>query len=206
MTHGKHSRAKIDRMTLADERLILAITQMRDEMGAVRGWQAKVAERTGIDRAIISKLLSRERMGVDKETIDKVVAKVPLRYQFFNDRTLKDPKYTDFVGKDSSTTLPAVKVGDDEEPGNIEAKLHSFEAMLTSLRATEEERAAWVKYLAMFPVPYFNATHVQAFIGGLRAKLDLQAAIDQAVNQSAESEMRATGRRKIDDGSEPEPG
>ncbi len=54
----------------------------------------------------------------------------------------------------------------------------------------------------MFPAPYLNATHAQTFILALRRGSSLQAAMDQVVNEAADSEMVRTGRRRISDDSD----
>lgn len=197
MTHAKQTRAKMPRMAnLADRRLIAMLRSMKDEVGT-RGWNKRVHERTGIPKETISRLVSGTRLGVDKDTLELVIGKMRMKREFFLDKRLKDPDYKDFVIRNGSSVIV---IEAKSSPGTTSAEpVATIDAMLDALRATDEERAAWQEYLAMFPGPYRNATHAQDFIGGLRSGLRIQAAIDRAVTLSAESEMRASGRRKIDD-------
>jgi hypothetical protein len=199
MTHANKRRAKIPRMAnLADRRLIAMLKKMRDDLGAVRGWNKSAHERTGIPKETVSRLVNGRRLGVDKDTLEIVIAKMRMKREYFTDKRLKDPDYRDFILSSNGNSVTIVEA--KSSPGTTSVdQTATFEAMLDALRATDEERAAWQDYREMFPMPYRTATHVQDFIGGLRSGLRMQAAIDRATTQSAESEMRASGRRKIDD-------
>lgn len=201
MTHAKQTRAKIPRMAnLADRRLIAMLRAMKDEVGA-RGWNKSVHQRTGIPKETISRLVSGSRLGVDKDTIELVITKTHVRREYFTDKRLKDPDYKAFISTGTNAADPS-KSSPGVSPAPAVEQVASFDAMLDALRATDDERTAWQEYLGMFPMPYFNATHLQTFLGGLRSGLRMQAAIDNAVTKSAESEMRTGGRRKIDDDAE----
>lgn len=215
MTPGKKQRGTMPGMpkapTLASDRLALLIEQMKRDIGPVRGRNAKIAKLLGIDRSSITRVPTSDR-GISLQTIERIRTRIRLKPDlpdFFSEARLgKTPHYRDFLAADSpiwdalpaglrtskptaTTTAPGLELVPPVEATD-------FETMLAALGATDRERAAWAHYTAMFPLPYYNAGHVATFIGGLRMQLALHEAIDRAVSQSAESEMRATGRRKVD--------
>jgi hypothetical protein len=216
MTPGKKQRGMIAGMpkepTLASDRLALLIKQMQRDLGPARGADAKIAKLLGIDRSSINRVPTSER-GISLKTIEGIRARIRMKSEFFSEPKIKQPHYRAFLEADSplwdalppgigrSPTPHAVAAPVDAAPASAVDGKGNFDAMLAALGATELERAAWAEYVAMFPLPYYDATHLQTFIGGLRKQLSLQAAIDNAVTKSAESEMRASGRRKVDDDS-----
>lgn len=218
MTPGKKQRGMIEGMpkapSRASDRLALLIKQMQRDLGPVHGADRRIAELLGIESSTVSRVPTGER-GVSLPTIEKICARIRIEPDFFSAAKLKHADYRSFLDSDSplwdvlppsagKSTPYAADHGSDGASVNV-AEAHGqtdFEAMLTALGATESERADWAEQVQMFPLPYYNATHLLVFIAGLRKRLSRQAATDRAVTKSAESEMRAAGRRKV--GEEPD--
>lgn len=89
---------------LAQERYRLLVQQMRDELET----QEAVGEVLGMTQAFVSELLRGTR-SVGIRTLEQTIRKLRIDRRFFDDPSLRNPRYKDFVGKVDESRVERAK-------------------------------------------------------------------------------------------------
>lgn len=84
-------------MSLPTERYALLIRQLGAELGNVRGWKKRVAERLGVHPSYVSRILSGEKLTIGPDVIDRACERLGLGADFFFVEQSAPPDYHDFL-------------------------------------------------------------------------------------------------------------
>jgi hypothetical protein len=84
----------------AARRYLRLIEELGFEEGAPKhGWKSAVARRLGVDQSYVSRLLSRDRISVGADSVEKAVTRLKIRRDYFD--AAREPRsYKDYLGNE----------------------------------------------------------------------------------------------------------
>lgn len=163
----------------AKQRYLRLIEELGAEEGAPdHGWKSRVARRLGIDQSFVSRLVRRDRLSVGADSIDKAVAKLRIRREYFYDQ--REPtSYTDYIAGGNEPTFSGWRTFRESPIGRA---------------ISEDERVA----LCSITLPD-GAEPTAAFYEGMLYMVQnriTRAEAERVVNKAAELEARLRKKRR----------
>ena len=83
----------------AAERYQALIEQLGDELGKPWGWKSAVARKLGVRQPYVGMILSGKRAGIGMDAVERAIARLGIRREFFFGDFAETPHYRDFLKK-----------------------------------------------------------------------------------------------------------